>query len=216
MKKTAKNKKIKISGKAAIKNPAKSKKSGMKKPIVKMETEQMPTEEGKKNMAAVTRAKEEKDLLVLETFDHIPTQEENAVFYLGLAVSTVMTIVFGWQRNLTATLVFILIIVVIFMFLAKKPSRITLKLDKEYFWLNEAKYNVFNLEYFWFTEQYGVKYLNIKVKKSIMPVLTIAFSEIDTNKIRRAFLHFIPEISPEDIENGMLEKYKEQNGKDDN
>lgn len=212
MKKTVKNKKTKIKsgGKAIVKKMSKAKKESLQKTVAKIEPETIKVDAEKEKLAPETVVKEEKDLLVLETLDHIPTDEENGVFYLGLAISTLMTIVFGWQRNFTAALVFVLLIVVIFMFLAKKPGRITLRLDREYFWLNEAKYNVFNLEYFWFTEQYGVKYLNIKIKKSIIPVLTIALQEANINNIRLAFLNFIPEISPEEIEDGVLENYKDQ------
>ncbi len=210
MKKTVKNKKIKASGRVIAKKPAKTKKESLQEPVAKAEAEIIKTDTEKEKLAAEAVIKTEKDLLALETFDHIPTEEENAVFYLGLAVSILMAVIFGWQRNFTAALVFVLLIAVIFMFLAKKPGRITLKLDREYFWLNEAKYNVFDLEYFWFTEQYGVKYLNIKIKKSIIPVLTIALQEANINEIRLAFLNFIPEISPEEIEEGVLESYKDQ------
>lgn len=212
MKKTVKNKKIKTKagGKKIVKKAAKAKKESLQNPIVKTETVIIKTDAKKEKLAPEAVVKTEKYLLALETFDHIPTDEENAVFYLGLAISTLMAIIFGWQRNFTAALVFVLLIIVIFMYLAKKPSRITLKLDREYFWLNEAKYNIFNLEYFWFTEQYGVKYLNIKIKKSVIPVLAIALQEANINEIRLAFLNFIPEISPEEIENGVLENYKDQ------
>lgn len=199
----AKKTKTKVKSKAGKKVSARSGKIAVKKPLLKNEK----LFEKAKNEKETVAAGEEENFLVLETSDHVQSEEERAFFYLGIAVSTVMTIVFGWQRNFTAALVFVMMLVVIFMFLARKPGKVVLKLDREYFWINDGKYNVFNLEHFWFTEQYGVKYLNVKIKKSIIPVLSIALGESDINEIRKAFLNFIPEISPEEIESGALDKY---------
>ncbi len=220
MKKVIKNKKIKKQ--TAIKKTG----AGVKKTagVRKTKNEKIipenniaAKEKTEKEIPSVKNA--ENDFLVLETFDFIPSEEERTMFYFGIALSAVAAIVFGWQRNFTAALLFVFIIAVMLMFLAKKPSRVTIKLDKEYFWLNDEKYNVFNLEYFWFTEQYGVKYLNIRIKKSIIKILSIAIIEPDINKLRLAFLNFIPEISPEELEEGVLEKSApekkaEQNGND--
>lgn len=210
MKKNINKKKIKKSA-TKTKKITKGKKAAV---ILKEKAPEVVVPRNEEIVANVERG--EDVLFSMETYDHILNDNERSTFGVGFIVSVLSALWFVYQRNITATLVFILMAMVVWMFLRREPQKIVIKMDKTHFWFSDEKYNVFDLEYFWFKEKEGMRYLNIKIKRPIVPVVTVILGDVDLNEIRKAFLNFIPELSPEEIEKGILDTYQEEKTETEN
>lgn len=121
--------------------------------------------------------------------------EKTASWYVVTALVGIILILYAlFTKNPVMTITFILIFSVIFLYANKKPLTIKFSITPKGIKLGDRIYYFDCLESFWmFYNPPHVKYISLKSKKTLMPIIRIPLGKANPLEVRKILLQYLPE-----------------------
>lgn len=121
-------------------------------------------------------------------------KEKSKAWFVGLAIVFLGLIVFAlFQGSYTATILFILMGVVVYLYSLKKPDTLTYSIAPQGVKIEDKLHEFDELESFWvFYDPPEVKYVSLETENFLHKYIHLPLGEEDPNEIRDILERFLP------------------------